>query len=306
LSVPSFTTPISEPRLSPALLILAAGRGSRFGGSKQLAPVGPAGEPLPAYLIHDAARAGFGRVVFVTPEGEADKMAREFNRWAPDSLEIQAVDQPVPEGREKPLGTGDAVLRAMPLLADIPFTVANADDFYGPGALRALAAGLLEPEGDHHLLVTYELGRTLVLADEVTRAFCETSDGWLVGLREVFRVHAADTVFRGELADGQEVEALSSQPVSTNLWGFFPTFLPLLEDRWRRFQKTEPDPDEEFLLPEAVAVLVGEGRIRVKTLPTRERLFGLTHPGDLPAVRREITRLVASGAYPADLRSGTD
>lgn len=313
--------------MKPDFLILAAGKGSRFRGPKQLTPVGPSGEPLLAYTIHDAARAGFGRVVLVCPETLGATMAETFRSCTGDVIEITAVEQLIPVGRSKPWGTAHAVLEAASTLGGSPFGVANGDDWYGPSALVALAEALKEPDRTDHLIVTYELARTLVFTDGVSRGECDVEDRHLRRVREVFDVRRGEGSCTGNLSDGTPVTLATDTPVSMNLWGFAPSFLGALAERWTPFHTTvseecaapwegtdsEPSPrsgiphppsEPEFLLPHVITDLIDENKATVQAVTTDECPFGLTRPEDLDTVRAEIARHVAIGHYPADLRTG--
>jgi len=290
----------------PTLLILAAGRGSRFGGPKQLAPVGPNGEPLLAYTIHDALRGGFARVVLACPEGLGSEMGETFRGWAAPTAIIDTVEQVVADGRSRPWGTGHAVLQARERLTGRPFGVANGDDFYGRRALEALGSALSAPDRREQVLVSYTLERTMRHTEGVSRGLCRLRDGGLEAIDEVLEVRATGGgAFLGHTVDNRPVEVLGDQPVSMNLWGFVPPFLKLLDERWTRFRASSPGGDDEFLLPHAVGELITGGGVTVETLPTDEIPFGLTRPQDLETARAEIGRRIASGDYPADLRSGS-
>jgi MobA-like NTP transferase domain len=296
--------------VKPTLLILAAGRGSRFGGPKQLTPVGPSQEPLLAYTIHDAARAGFGRVVLVCPPTLGADMAARFLACTGAIIEISAVEQTTTDGRSTPWGTGHAVLQARNALGSAPFGVANGDDWYGPDALATLARTLQENGRTRHVLITYALAQTLAFTEGVSRGSCEIRagdlqgdlPGNLLGVREIFDVRRGTPTYSGHLADGNPIDLPPDAPVSMNLWGFVPPFLESLEGSWRAFRAARPG--TEFLLPHAVTELIDSGEVRVETTPSSERPFGLTRPEDLMAVRQQIAGYVATGHYPADLRTG--
>jgi MobA-like NTP transferase domain len=299
--------------MKPTLLVLAAGRGSRFGGPKQLAAVGPTEEPLLAYTIHDAARAGFGRVVLVCPHGLGADMSESFGACTGGVIPIVAVEQTIPDGRDKPWGTGHAVLEASDALGsippggiplsnmpfgEIPFGVANGDDWYGPDALVTLAGALTEPGRTSHVIITFELARTMAFTEGVSRGYCEVHGSSLWGVREVFDVRRDGVSYFGHTSEGTRLELAPETPISMNLWGFMPSILRGLERQWQAFS------GEEFLLPHAVSALIESGAAAVEARPCATRPFGLTRPEDLDTVRAEIAGHVASGHYPADLRSG--
>lgn len=298
---------VNETRTAaPTLVILAGGRGSRYGGAKQFAPVGPSNEPLSGYALHDAAAAGIRRAVLVCPPGTAPRARSELAPYAPPGLSLTIVEQPRPLERTRPWGTAHAVLAAGSAVGAVPFVVANADDFYGRGAFDAVARFFPEDAGDAHALVAYRLERTMRLTRGVSRAVCAVRDGLLVRIEEMRDVEPARDVepeFRGRRPGGAIESMAAGARVSMNLWAFRPPFLDGLARLWSEFRAGAPGQDDEFALPDAVGRLLEEG-LRVRVLDTDEEAFGLTAPGDLPRVRAAIARRVAAGLYPADLRAG--
>ncbi len=313
-------------KTEPSLVILAGGRGSRYGGSKQFAPAGPSDEPLAAYALHDADAAGFGRAVLVCPRGAAGRARSELAPHAPPGLALAIVEQPRPEERARPWGTGHALLAAGPAVGDVPFAVANADDFYGRGAFDAVARFFAEDAGEAHALVTYRLERTMRRTRGVSRAVCAVRDGLLVRITEMHHVEPVPGIepprtteperrvaprpggaeggaaFRGRARRGAIESMPADARVSMNLWAFRPPFLDGLARLWAEFRAAAPGPEVEFALPDAVSRLLEEG-LRVRVLDTDEEAFGLTAPADLPRVRAAIAQRVAAGLYPADLRA---
>lgn len=297
----------------PALLVLAAGQGKRFGGPKQLATVGPQDEILIAYTIHDAVRAGFQHIVIVTREPYADLLGAELGPMvdrlgATLSIAIQ-VERPhlQPGETSRAWGTGHAILSARSHLTG-SFAVANGDDWYGPTAYRLLMAALrsVVSSSDTHFLVTYAIANTLTDTKCVSRAHCTVrDDGTLAQIEERLDVHYVRDRIVGFTEGGDRLSLPPATPVSTNLWGFRPSMLEHLVVRFTAFSAdAEVSAIREFSLPAIINDLLDQDSIRVETLPTLERLFGLTSPEDLPRVRARIAALVASGVYPPDLRSG--
>ena len=289
---------------APALVILAAGVGSRFGGLKQLAPVGPQGEALLDYGVYDAVRAGFRSIILVIRR-EVEEL---FHRHVADvigsgvavSYAHQALD-PAPPGRTKPWGTGHAVLAAAWGIRG-PFAVMNADDYYGAGAFRLLFDHLAVA-GDH-ALVGYTLRETTSAHGGVSRAIAELdAQGYLSRLTEVADIAGRGSTYTGRTIPGETVRLDGSELVSMNLWGFTPAQLPALERQFARFLEARgTDPQAEFLLSEAVGAQVTAGRARLRVLPAPDRWLGVTFAADVPAVRDEIASLVRAGVYPSDLR----
>lgn len=244
---------------SPTLVLLAAGAGLRFGGSKQLEPLGPNGELLLEYSIRDAVRAGFGQVVLV--------VRREAQPRFAERLEAAAGRVPIRYAFQRdPLGTGHALLAAEAAIEG-PFAVANADDRYGPSSYTVLAEALAsDEERADGWMVGFELERTLSPHGPVARALCRRDDdGFLLELEE----HTA-------VSEGRAL-------VSMNLWGFGRPFLDALRRRFEAFAG-----GGEFQLPTEVSALIAEEGFRVRVLPTSERWLGITWPDDREWVRESL------------------
>ena len=299
--------------MSPTLVVLAAGRSTRFGRLKQLAPIGPGGEALLDYALYDAARAGFSRFVLVIRESLRPDFDAHFRAAAvAGGLDIGyayqrlahpgLVDAPPPD-RVRPWGTGHAVLAAADQL-DGPFAVCNADDFYGRGAYAALAAAMSgAASGDPATFtVGYPLVATLSESGGVSRGICEIDEtGALLRLTEGLELRRAGDRVVGRDVAGRPVNVALQAPVCTNLWGFQPTILPPLRDRFAAFLAAGPGLDREFYLSEAMNDLIAAGRTRCTVLPTRERWLGVTFPGDHAGVAQSLRSLVDSGVYPMRL-----
>ena len=299
--------------MTTSLVILAAGMGSRFGGPKQLAPLGPSGENLMDYAAFDALRAGFDELVVVTrAELEADvraAFARGVGTRAPVRYVLQRLDD-LPAGthasasRTKPWGTGQAVLAAKRAVRG-PFAVVNADDFYGSRSyelaaafLRSVSAADVPPT---YAVVGFPLGETLSERGAVTRARLDTTDGeWLAHVEEL----------RGIASHGGEPRIGDrrlppDQLVSMNMWAFTPALFPALRSAFADFVHAHgDDPSAEFLLPTFVEGLIGAGEARVRVIAGGGPWVGVTHPDDAPHVREAIARWVAAGAYPTPLWGG--
>lgn len=298
----------------PILLIMAAGMGSRYGGLKQIDPVGPDGEVILDYSIFDARRAGFKRVVFlIKHEIEADfreKVGRRIERYMDVQYAFQQLDRipasfAVPEGRVKPWGTGHAVLCCKELL-DAPFAVINADDYYGPGAFKAAYEALISlPDERSYVMVGYRLRNTLSENGHVSRGVCEVAeDGLLQGIRE--RTHIIATC-DGPLytEDGEAYRKLSPESlVSMNMWGFAPSLLDTLEKEFPIFlaDAIVSNPlKAEFFLPTVVDGMLRRGEVTVRVIPCPDRWHGVTYPEDKPIVKEALARMRDEGLYPAPL-----
>jgi NDP-sugar pyrophosphorylase family protein len=296
---------------APALVVLAAGMGSRYGGLKQIDPVGPSGETLLDYSIFDAVRAGFEKVVFVIRRDiEDDFVDRVGARYEElDGLTVgyafQELDDlprgfDLPENREKPWGTGHATLAARQHLGG-PFAVVNADDFYGRRAYAMLGEHLRSGHDDY-AMVGFVLRETLSEHGTVTRGVCRTSGGFLeqiVELSEIARQQQGAT-YPG---DGDEPGRLTgTETVSMNLWGFTPSIFPHLEAGLVEFLESRiGDPVSEFLLPDLIDRLIAEGAARVRVLEGGGPWFGVTYREDREGVARSIREQIDAGEYPEKL-----
>ncbi|HEX6535249.1 MAG TPA: NTP transferase domain-containing protein [Gemmatimonadaceae bacterium] len=283
------------------LLALAAGMASRFGGPKQLEPLGPCGETMLDYAVHDARRAGFERVVLVVRAEMRDAFtAGIVARWRP-RIEVALVQQEVDAARRKPWGTGHAVLAARSAI-DGPFAVVNADDYYGGvRSYASLATYLrgLPPHASDYAVVGFPLADTLSGAGGVNRALLRSSpDGWLEHIEEVEGIERAgsDGVVRG--ADGVRRALAGTLPVSMNMWGFTRAVFPQLDRGFRAFRSgREGDAGAEFLLPTYVESLVRDRRARVRVLPGGGPWCGVTHPGDRERTSALLRTLAERGEY---------
>jgi NDP-sugar pyrophosphorylase family protein len=289
-----------------AIVIMAAGMGSRYGGLKQLDPVGPNGELLIHYTLYDAAKAGFSRVVFVIRKEFETEFIDRIGRHMPRGLTAAYAYQDVsdlPEGRKKPWGTGHAVLATRRLI-DVPFGVVNADDYYGRDALTSLHSFLVSPDyGDRTFaMVGYLLRNTVSPHGAVTRGVCEVKGGVLIDITETSGIEVRDGRIGVERDGGTFVQIDPETPVSMNIWGFSPSLFGHLEALYHAFRAgAADDPKAEFLIPEVVKTLVKEGTIRVNVIDTHDRWFGMTHPEDRQVVTSEISRLIQAGVYPQKL-----
>jgi len=288
--------------MAPTLLVLAAGMGSRYGGLKQIDPVGPSGETMLDYAVYDAIRAGFGRVVFIIRrefEGAfRDAVTPKYSGRIAADLVFQADDDlpagcTAPGGREKPWGTGHAVWCARHAVQE-PFAVINADDFYGAGSYARMAAFLVSAKGPRYAIGGFRLANTLSESGTVSRGICTEKGGLLSSIVE------ETAIARGDVGAGLRFSG--SEVVSMNFWGFTPSLFAGLEDGLRTFLGGRgSDPRSEFYLPVAVSDLIAAGRASVEVLPCEDSWFGITYREDRPRVVAAIGALVCGGAYPARL-----
>ena len=294
----------------PALLVLAAGMGSRYGGLKQMDAVGPCGEAIVDYSIYDALRAGFRRVVFVLRKEIETEFRQKVGARFEHLVEVGYVLQDlqhvpagfhVPAGRTKPWGTTHAVLAAEGTING-PFAVINADDFYGAESYRLLAEHLRNAAAEH-ALVGYVLRRTLSEYGAVARGVCAVdAHGLLRDVTEMTQIERVGTQIRNTLADGRATELTGDELVSMNLWGLRAEIFPLLRERLAAFLAAHgTELKSECYLPATVSELIGAGKAAVRVLPTPETWFGVTYQQDKPEVVASVRRLIEAGQYPERL-----
>ncbi len=302
----------------PTLVIMAAGIGSRYGGLKQIDPVGPSGEIIIDYSIYDGLRAGFQRAVFIIRRDIEADFREKVGRNVEGRMEVEYVFQDlsdvpdrftIPETRKKPWGTGHAVRSARGKL-DGPFAVINADDFYGASSYQALCDYLktatdADGVGDYSL-VGYVLWNTLSDHGHVARGVCSAdADGLLTDIQERVRIEKFGEEARFSEDDGASWTDVSrDSPVSMNMWGFTPGYIDALEERFPKWlEENGGEAKTEFFVPMVVGDMIADGSARVKVLPTDEKWFGVTYREDAPAVKAAIADLVARGVYPQSLWS---
>lgn len=300
----------------PVLVVMAAGMGSRYGGLKQIDPVGVKGEAILDYSIFDAHRAGFETVVIIIKKAiEKDFMETVGKRLEKAPVEIRYAFQEldklpagytVPEGRTKPWGTSHAVLCATEAIDGAPFAVINADDYYGASAYKVMYDYLsqnTDPYG--YCMVGYELGKTVTDNGSVARGICETDDkGFLTVVTERTRIEK----YSGGIhftEDGENwVDVPADTTVSMNMWGFMPSFLEEINARFSAYlDKALPENPLkcEYFLPIPIAQLIQEKKATVKVLTSPDRWFGVTYAADKPVVVAELKKMTDEGKYPAGL-----
>lgn len=299
--------------MKPTLFVLAAGMGSRYGGLKQLDPLGPNGETIMDYSIYDALQAGFGKVVFVIRKDfEADfreKILSKYEGHVPVEVVFQSTDK-LPEGftcpadRTKPWGTNHAVLMGKEVINE-PFAVINADDFYGRDAFKVIAEELQRPrdrKGDY-CMVGFRVGNTMTENGSVARGVCSTANGNLTGVVERTAISYAPDgriVFTDE--NGVEQTLDPTTPVSMNLWGFTPDYFEFSDREFRKFlEKDINTPKAEFFIPLCIDALIKNNEATIKVLDTESRWFGVTYAADRPGVVEKFAELHKDGTYPEKL-----
>jgi len=304
--------------MKPTLVVLAAGMGSRYGGLKQVDPVGPSGEAILDYSVFDAHRAGFGKVVFIIRKDFEDvfkeKVGAKYEGLLPVEYAFQDINDipapySVPADRAKPWGTAHAIRAARNVVKE-PFAAINADDFYGRDAFARLGEFLRERIASgqatdklHFAMVGYRLDLTLSDNGSVARGICRVTDsGRLAGVTEMTKLVRTLEGAENREDPAAPIPLTGRERVSMNLWGFTPELFDVLEERFPAWLAENGDkPKSEWYIPFVVDELIHENRADVDVLPTDSRWFGVTYREDKPFVVGEIAKLVASGEYPPSL-----
>lgn len=303
-----------------SLVIMAAGIGSRFGGGiKQLEPVGPNGEIIMDYSIHDALEAGFDKIVFIIRR-DLEKDFKEIignriEKIVPVEYAFQEKDDlpegfSVPDGRTKPWGTGQAILAARDVIHE-PFLVINADDYYGKEGFKRLHEYMvneMEEDGDSYdmCMAGFILANTLSENGGVTRGMCAVDEnGFLTKVTETYDIYKAEDGMHASTRDGEPVSVNEEDHVSMNMFGLPAKFMKELEEGFPKFlsEVKEGDLKAEYLLPTIIDRCIQEGKGRVRLLETPDKWFGVTYKEDKPAVVASIRQLIEAGVYPEKLFS---
>ena len=297
-----------------ALVIMAAGIGSRYGaGIKQLAKVGPSGEIIIDYSIHDALKAGFNKIIFIIrkdiEEEFREVIGKRIEKIAPVDYVYQEMnDLPegykTPEGRKKPWGTAQAVWAAREVI-DCPFAVINADDFYGAGSFKALHEYLTNEMSENeeeydYCMAGYILGNTLSESGTVARGVCsQNEDGYLRSVTETYKIGRKEGKVTGEDGEGRERELDEKSLVSMNMWGLKPNIIKVLGEGFPKFLDSlkADDIKSEYLLPVVIDGLIQGGLAKVKVLPIEDKWYGVTYQEDRQYVADAIRRMVDDKVY---------
>jgi len=295
----------------PDLLILAAGIGSRYGGLKQLDGCGPNGETIMDYSIYDAIRSGFRKIVFVIKKAHLDLFETQIVRKFKSQIEIgyafQDIDElpngmHLPTSREKPWGTGHAILSARNEISR-PFAVINADDFYGYSAFQTMSdeLGRLDPLANDFLLMGYQVANTLSEHGSVSRGLCRSNNGYLTAINELTKISRSENRIKYR-ENGVEQLLDPDAIVSMNFWGFTPLIFELLEKGFASFMKKNlSSPTTEFFITESVDDAIKKQLAYVRLLATNEKWLGITYFEDKAAVANGIQTRIDEGSYPATL-----
>lgn len=302
--------------MKPTLLVLAAGMGSRYGGLKQMDPMGPNGETVLDYSVYDAIRAGFTRVVFIIREDFADAFKSQMGDKFTGKIEVDYCYQDLndlpegfklPAGRVKPWGTTHAILAARNII-DSHFAVINADDFYGSDSYQKITSYFKETETntstkDHYCMIGYKLSNTLSDHGNVNRGICKNTDGFLETVEEHTEILIEqDGICRGENLAGDRVEISPTAIASMNFWGFSVNIIAQLESHFIEFLKARgTEMKSECYIPTVVDELLTDGKAECNILETSSSWFGVTYPQDKDSCVESIQKLVESGEYPSNL-----
>ena len=287
------------------LLVMAAGMGSRYGGLKQLEAVGPGGETIIDYSVYDAIRAGFNKVVFIIRKDFEQEFTSQITDKYAGKIQVEFAFQDLhdlpdgftcPEGREKPWGTGHAILTAADLIHE-PFVAINGDDFYGLESFEVVAK-YYQSGRRTFSMVAFQLGKTLSEFGGVTRGLCTVKDGLLDTVIETGELRESDH----GISSDRDIELDGNEPVSMNVWGFTPDLFDYLQSMFVDFlEKEGNEMKSEYLIPFVVNGLIRSGQEKVHVLRSNAAWFGVTYKKDRTFVLGEIQKLIQMGVYPEKL-----
>lgn len=296
------------------LVILAAGMGSRFGGLKQMEPLGPNGEFIIDYSIYDAVRNGFNKIVFIIKEENhqifLDTIGKRIeNKMKEKNIKVEYVFQDtknienraeLPKDRVKPYGTGHAVLCTRDVVHE-PFIIINADDFYGNDAYKKLAEFIDNNESQEIGLVGYVVKNTLTENGSVKRGICEVNNGKLVTIKESKVEEIDGKIIASPLNGNPSFEVKETDKASMNMNSFYPEFFEYIDVKMDEFLKTADLEKDEFLIPDVITDAINDGTTSVNVINTEAKWVGVTYKEDRDSVIQYIQKLVDNGEYPNDL-----
>ena len=288
-----------------SLLVMAAGMGSRYGGLKQLDQVGPNGETIIDYSVYDAIKAGFTKVVFIIRKDFEDQFKSQITEKYSEKIDIAFAFQNLddlpdsflcPDGREKPWGTGHAILSAKELIDD-PFVVINGDDFYGQESFNVIA-DYYNNGGNQFSMVAFRLDKTLSSHGAVTRGVCDIKSKKLISVIETEDIEKKEK----KILSNRDIIFKGSEPVSMNMWGFLPSLFNYLSKGFIEFLNAEGNElKSEYLIPSVINNLIQNKLEEIHVLRSNASWFGVTYKQDKPEVKRKINELINSEIYPSHL-----
>ena len=288
-----------------SLLVMAAGMGSRYGGLKQLDQVGPNGETIIDYSVYDAIKAGFTKVVFIIRKDFEDQFKSQITEKYSEKIDIAFAFQNLddlpdsflcPDGREKPWGTGHAILSAKELI-DAPFVVINGDDFYGQESFNVIA-DYYNNGGNQFSMVAFRLDKTLSSHGAVTRGVCDIKSKKLISVIETEDIEKKEK----KILSNRDITFKGSEPVSMNMWGFLPSLFNYLSKGFIEFLNAEGNElKSEYLIPSVINNLIQNKLEEIHVLRSNASWFGVTYKQDKPEVKRKINELINSEIYPSHL-----
>ena len=288
-----------------SLLVMAAGMGSRYGGLKQLDQVGPNGETIIDYSVYDAIKAGFTKVVFIIRKDFEDQFKSQITEKYSEKIDIAFAFQNLddlpdsflcPDGREKPWGTGHAILSAKELIDD-PFVVINGDDFYGQESFNVIA-DYYNNGGNQFSMVAFRLDKTLSSHGAVTRGGCDIKSKKLISVIETEDIEKKEK----KILSNRDITFKGSEPVSMNMWGFLPSLFNYLSKGFIEFLNAEGNElKSEYLIPSVINNLIQNKLEEIHVLRSNASWFGVTYKQDKPEVKRKINELINSEIYPSHL-----
>ena len=288
-----------------SLLVMAAGMGSRYGGLKQLDQVGPNGETIIDYSVYDAIKAGFTKVVFIIRKDFEDQFKSQITEKYSEKIDTAFAFQNLddlpdsflcPDGREKPWGTGHAILSAKELI-DAPFVVINGDDFYGQESFNVIA-DYYNNGGNQFSMVAFRLDKTLSSHGAVTRGVCDIKSKKLISVIETEDIEKKEK----KILSNRDITFKGSEPVSMNMWGFLPSLFNYLSKGFIEFLNAEGNElKSEYLIPSVINNLIQNKLEEIHVLRSNASWFGVTYKQDKPEVKRKINELINSEIYPSHL-----
>lgn len=287
------------------LLLMAAGMGSRYGGLKQLDQIGPSGETIIDYSVYDAIEAGFNKIIFIIREVFEEQFKTQVADKYLNKIEVEFAYQDIndlpsgfscPDGREKPWGTGHAILSANHLVHE-PFVVINGDDYYGKESFKVISDYYFRGK-EQFCMVGFRLENTLSSFGAVTRGVCSVENKKLSSVVETGDLHKKGNIIYSD----RDISFDGNEPVSMNMWGFTPVLFHHLKEKFIDFLNVHGrEVKSEFLIPSIINELIQDGDEKVHVLETSSSWFGVTYKSDKPIVEKKIQQLVSSGVYPSPL-----